>query len=104
MPNPEIQSLLRERIDDLSTRLLIGDTGVPASGGDPEDFLAALVEIARQAGDAGYGEAARVAQELSDGAPEMALLQDGLVRLQQALADTGSNSGPKLPAPVQAQA
>ena len=37
MPNPGIQSLLRERIDDLSTRLLIGDAG-------PEILLAAFTE------------------------------------------------------------
>jgi two-component system chemotaxis sensor kinase CheA len=99
MPNTETESLLRERIDDLSTRLLIGDTCPGASGGVPEQFLAVLAELAREASDAGYGEAARVAQELSAsferapaGPAAMTELQEGLSRLQQALGDAGGGS------------
>jgi hypothetical protein len=53
---------LREQIDDLSTRLLMGELGEAASrGGGP---LVALAQIGRQAQDAGYEEAARAAAQL----------------------------------------
>ncbi len=87
MPNPEIVPLLRERIDDLSTRLLIGGEGAGASSADPKSVLAALAELGRQAGDAGYSEAARIAAELSSGAPASEDLHEGLTRLQQALSE-----------------
>jgi two-component system, chemotaxis family, sensor kinase CheA len=104
MPNPETESLLRERIDDLSTRLLLNEPASEALGGGPETFLAALAELSRQAGDAGYVEAARIAGELSAGPPVVAQLQDGLARLQQALVDAGSGPVPALPAPERLQA
>ncbi len=104
MPNPEIESLLRERIDDLSTRLLIEEPGPEALGGGPGTFLAVLAELGRQAGDAGYGEAARVAQELSEGQPLVAQLQEGLARLQQALSDGASDAAPAPPVPERLQA
>ncbi len=104
MPNPEIESLLRERIDDLSTRLLIEEPGPEALGGGPGTFLAVLAELGRQAGDAGYGEAARVAQELSEGQPLVAQLQEGLARLQQALSDGARDAAPAPPAPERPQA
>ena len=66
MPNLETESLLRERIDDLSTRLLIEAPDGKASGDRAAAFADALAELARQAEEAGYGEAARVATELSD--------------------------------------
>jgi two-component system chemotaxis sensor kinase CheA len=87
MPNQEKESDLRERIDDLSTRLLIGVSGPRSPGGSLKRFKAALADLARQAGDAGYGEAARIAQELSAGRPAMSRLQEGLVRLQQAVSE-----------------
>ena len=104
MPNPEIESLLRERIDDLSTRLLIEEADPEASGGSPETFLAALAELGRQAGDAGYVEAARIAGEVSAGPPVVAQLQEGLARLQQALADGASDAAPAPPASERPQA
>src|SRR5208283_712593 len=104
MPNPETESLLRERIDDLSTRLLIGDTCPGTSGGGPETFLAALAELGRQAGDAGYVEASRIAGELSAGPPVVAQLQEGLARLQQALSDGASDAAPAPPASERPQA
>ena len=94
MPNPEMESLLRERIDDLSTRLLIEGPGAEASAGGSQTFQAALAELAKQAGDAGYGGAARIARELSASPSVAADLQDGLARLQQALSE-----GPGDPAP-----
>lgn len=97
MPNPEIEPLLRERIDDLSTRLLLGDVGPGACG--PETFLADLAQLARDAGDAGFGEAARIAGELSAGPLLVAQLKEGLVQLQQVLANAGTDPGPKSPAP-----
>ena len=102
MPNPKTESLLRERIDDLSTRLLIRDTGPGAAVAGPEDFLAAFAELARQVAGAGYGAAARAVQELSHGTPTMAQFQEGLARLQRALTDTGSHIEPESPAPAQA--
>ncbi len=103
MPNPEIESLLRERIDDLSTRLLIEEPGLEALGGGPAPYLAALAEIGRQAAEAGYGEAARIAGELAAGPPAVAQIQGGLVRLQQALSDAAAAASPAPPANSLAQ-
>ena len=94
MPNPETESLLRERIDELATRLLIGDACPEAPGGDPKPFLDKLAAFAREACDAGYDEVARVAQELSAsferaaaGPGSTTQLWEGLSRLQQAFGD-----------------
>ncbi len=87
MPNPEIVPLLQEQIDDLSTRLLIGDAGDGAADASPDGVLATLAELSRQAEDAGYPEAARIAVELAAGAPASGQLREGLARLQQALSD-----------------
>jgi two-component system chemotaxis sensor kinase CheA len=103
MPNPEIESLLRERIDDLATRLLIEEPGPEAWGGGPETFLGPLAELGRQAGEAGYGEAARIAGELSAGPPVVARLQEGLARLQQALSEPLTDAAPSPPAPERVQ-
>src|ERR1700690_3273473 len=81
MPNPEIESLLRDRIDDLSP-------------GSPQPFQAALAELGRQAGEAGYGGAARIAGELSASPPLTADLQEGLAPLQQALSDGPGDAAP----------
>jgi hypothetical protein len=72
---PEAGAGLRECLDDLATRLIL-------DGGDrlPE-LAAALAQLARQAGGAGYVEAARIAGELSAGPPVVAQLQEGLARL-----------------------
>ena len=86
MRNPEAESLLREQIDDLSTRLLIEGPGPQDSGSGPGSFLTALAEFGRQAAEAGYGEAASLVDELSAGPLAAARLQEGLVRLQQALS------------------
>jgi len=104
MPNPETESLLRERIDDLSTRLLIEGPGLEAVGGGAETFLTEIAKLGSQAGDAGYGGAARIASELSAGPPVLARLQDGLARLQRALSDPASAAAPALPASQQAPA
>ncbi len=103
MLNAETESLLRDRIDDLSTRLLI--EGTEAFGDGPEHFQAALAELASKAGDAGYGEAAKIAGDLcanlaGDAAapPAMHRLQAGLVQLQQALSNAASDSGATLAA------
>ncbi len=97
MPNPEMESLLRERIDDLSTRLMIEGPGAEAPGGGSQTFQAALAELARQAGDAGFGGAARIAGELSASPPVAAELREGLTRLQQALSE---GPGEVAPAPA----
>jgi two-component system, chemotaxis family, sensor kinase CheA len=96
MPNPETESLLRERIDELATRLLIRDACSEASGCDPKQLLAELAKFAQEACDAGYDEAARVAEELSASigrAPTwpatMTQLQGGLARLQQTIGAGG---------------
>ncbi|MGA8580142.1 MAG: chemotaxis protein CheW [Bryobacteraceae bacterium] len=82
----------------LATQLILG-------GSDrlPE-LAAALAQLARQAGDAGYSEAARVAQELSEGPPLVAQLQEGLARLQQALSDGARDAAPAPPALERPQA
>ena len=67
MPISETETLLRERIDDLSTRLLIEGADQEEPGDGATAFVEALAALARQASDAGYGEAARVANELSAG-------------------------------------
>jgi len=105
LPNPEIESLLRERIDDLSTQLLMAEPG-DTSGSGLETFLTSLAQISVQAGAAGYGEAARVAGDLAltcKAGPTC--LQEGLVRLQEALtasvAQPGAGaSGEEVPRPV----
>src|SRR5947199_4897566 len=86
MPTLETESLLRERIDDLSTQMLIAASDGQASGGCPDTFPAALAELARQAAAFGYPEAARIAAELSAGPPAASQIQNGLARLQQALS------------------
>jgi two-component system chemotaxis sensor kinase CheA len=100
MPNPEMESLLRERIDDLSTRLLIEGPGTEAQGDGSDNFLAALAELGRQAGAAGYSGAARIAGALAAGPPVAADLQEGLARLQQALSDGARDSAPAPAAPA----
>jgi len=100
MPNPEMESLLRERIDDLSTRLMIEGPGAEASGDGSPTFQAALAELAKQAGDAGYGGAARIAGELSASPPVAAELQEGLARLQQALSEGPGGVAPAPAAPA----
>ena len=102
MPNPEMESLLRERIDDLSTRLMIEGPGAEASGKGSRTFQAALEELARQAGEAGYGGAARIAGELSASPP--AELREGLARLQQALSEGPSHVAPAPAAPERPKA
>src|SRR5271169_3614851 len=101
MPNPEMESLLRERIDDLSTRLLIEG---PGADGGSETFQAALAELSRQAGGAGYRLAARIAGELSASPPLAAELQEGLARLQQALSEDAGGGGPAPAAPERPKA
>lgn len=86
MPNPDILPRLREQIDDLSTRLLLRDTGPEATSKSSDDVLDALAELSRHADDAGYPEAARIAVELAAGSPPPGQLQEGLARLQQALS------------------
>src|ERR1022692_994593 len=56
MASIEVDQLLRERIDDLSTRLLMGDLGREAAGSGMEQFLAALAEIGERAREVGYDE------------------------------------------------
>ncbi|MCC6362021.1 MAG: chemotaxis protein CheA [Bryobacterales bacterium] len=89
MPNPEAESLLRERIDELTTRLLISNAAGVESGSD--QFFALLAELTLQAREAGYGEVADVARQLhSTGEEKEGLadrLRDGLARIQQALED-----------------
>ena len=101
MPNPEAESLLRERIDDLSMRLLMAE---PDSIGPEEGlkaFQTALAELGRQAAEAGYGEAARVAQRLAGESRTPAQLQKGLARLQQAVAEGSAGGGNGPPPPVE---
>lgn len=107
MPNSETESILRERIDDLSTQLLMGVPGQRDSDGGLKPFLAALAELGQQAREAGYGEAARIAVELSSsleadpsGLPVEARLQEGLARLQEALAPAHGDSAKKSDPPA----
>ena len=102
MPNPEVESLLRERIDDLSTCLLMTDPGETGNA-HPEVVLAALAQISGQADASGYGETARIANDLavafeqgSESQTSLAELQEGLTRLQEALAcpPAGLRAGP----------
>jgi two-component system chemotaxis sensor kinase CheA len=109
MPKPETESLLRERIDELSTQLLMTPPG-DASGKDLNAFLAALAQISCQAGDAGYEEAARVASELSAALEQVAAsesslaqLQEGLGRLQQALTGATGDPSREDPCPASPQ-
>src|SRR5580765_2675363 len=105
MPNLETESLLRERIDDLATQLLLAASG-GEDAGCAGTFPAALAELARHAADAGYSEAARIAAELSAALPATPQLQDGLARLERALsAGQGDSAGTSPPlAPPQAVA
>ena len=93
MSNLETESLLRERIDDLSTQMLIAASDAEASRGWPETFPAALAELARQATASGYPEAARIAAELAAGLPAAPQLQEGLARLQKALSGEPRRAG-----------
>src|SRR5947199_4967849 len=92
MSNLQTESLLRERIDDLSTQMLIAASDGEGSGGCAETFPAALADLARQAAASGYPEAARIAAELAAGLPAAPQLQEGLARLQKALS--GSPAAP----------
>jgi two-component system chemotaxis sensor kinase CheA len=91
MRNPEIELLLREQIDDLSTRLLMAEPDGEASGDWQTPFLTAFGQLARQAGEAGYDEAALIAAGLSAGGCPLAEFEEGLARLQQAVTDAGAN-------------
>jgi len=93
---PEAGVGLRQCVDDLAMQLILG-----GSGDDRLPELAAtLAQIGRQSGEAGYGEAARVARELSASlsadlaGPVAAQLQEGLARLQQALSGSGLEPEP----------
>jgi two-component system chemotaxis sensor kinase CheA len=93
MPNPEAESLLRERIDELTTRLLISDPA--GEGSSSEQFFASLAELALEAREAGYGEVANAAHQLHSTREEKEgsladRLRDGLARIQQALDDAQS--------------
>jgi len=92
MPNRETESLLRERIDDLSTRLLMEAPDGEPSG--PATFADALAEMAGHANDAGYFEAARIATELSVAGGDAGSLEEGLARLQQALSAETTGAAP----------
>ncbi|MBV6432787.1 MAG: hypothetical protein IANPNBLG_02931 [Bryobacteraceae bacterium] len=88
MPNPEAESLLRERIDELTTRLLMSGAAEEKDG--PGQFFTLLAELASQAREAGYREAAEAAQQLCaaplEGAESIAdRLREGLARIQHAL-------------------
>ncbi|MCC6391422.1 MAG: chemotaxis protein CheA [Bryobacterales bacterium] len=103
MPNPEAESLLRERIDELTTRLLISDAEGQGSGS--EQFFALLAELALQARKAGYGEVANVAYQLHSTREEKQestadRLRDGLERIQQALEEARSAAAAPAPAPA----
>jgi two-component system chemotaxis sensor kinase CheA len=107
MPNPETEALFKERLDDLSMRMLIEEPSAEGQGGS-EQLLSALAELARQAAEAGYGDAAGVFHDSSVCAPADAALsrreqlQAGLVRLQQALSNGASGATAK-PGPVDSQ-
>ena len=88
MPNPETEALLRDRIDDLSTQLMLSD---PDSAGDSlTGFLSSLSQLATQASDAGYGEAARVAGELCAGKPCWKTRKTGFVYRDKLLTPDGA--------------
>lgn len=114
MPNAEITALLRERIDNLNTRLLIGELSEMAevsgtsAGAGPESFFAALADLGRHAAAGGYKEAGRIAAELAVRAPsdgdaealEMRL-REGLALLQEAIAAAAASSRTaNIPQPV----
>ena len=91
MPNSEIESLFLERIDDLSTQLLMHGAD-PASGPELEAFLASLAKLSTEAGSAGYMDVARIAGDLSIcpktvGDCAANHLREGLGRLQQAVSN-----------------
>src|SRR5436190_1640598 len=104
MPNLETESLLRERIDDLSTLILIAASDAEAPAACPRTFPAALAELACQAAAFGYPEAARIAAELSAGPYAASEIQDGLARLQQALSAAAREPAEISPAPERPQA
>lgn len=66
-------------------------------------FQTALAELGRQAGEAGYDEAARIARRLAAESLAPAQLQEGLARLQQVVADSADNAagGSGAPPPVE---
>ncbi|MCC6341827.1 MAG: chemotaxis protein CheA [Bryobacterales bacterium] len=90
MPNPDAESLLRERIDELATRLLV--SGAIEEQDGPGEFFTLLAGLASQAREAGYGEAADAAQQLCaapEGTESIAdRLREGLARIQRALEAT----------------
>jgi len=101
MSNPEAESLLRERIDELTTRLLISDAAGERSGADR--FFALLAELAFEARKAGYAEAADVAAGLHSTREEEQgsaadRLRDGLARIQQALENEPGEAAAPVPA------
>ncbi len=88
MPISEIESLLRERIDDLSTQLLMTE---PDDDSGLEPFPAMFAQLSLEAGAAGYVDAERIAREMSTIAdtPGNSIadrLREGLTRLQAALS------------------
>ena len=102
MPSPEVTSRLQERIDELSTRLLLGEYGQGVASAGVAELLATLAELGQQAQQGGYAEAARIAGELPTrlaGALSREQLRsqlgEGLAMLQRAISEAGSETSPK---------
>jgi two-component system, chemotaxis family, sensor kinase CheA len=90
-------SRLRERIDDLATRVLLADAGAGCATAGLEGLCAALARIGEGAGEAGCEETARLARGLAGTARSPDALREGIMRLQQALEE---DAGRPAPAPT----
>lgn len=82
--------VLRERVDELATRFVLGDT-------DGEQWAALLAGVRQQAETAGRPDVARIAVESLEGLPEAAdaggleaHFSASIARMQQALAEGGA--------------
>ena len=92
-----IPDILRERIDELAAKLIVGDT-------DGQQWAALLEGVCREAETAGRGDVARIATESlaelpkrkKDGHEE--LFSASVARMQQALSDHGAKVETPTPA------
>ena len=86
--------IVRERVDELAAKLVVGDT-------DGEQWAALLEGVCREAETAGRPDVARIATESLAALPKPdlgtdleAFFSSSIARMQQALSEGGAETGP----------
>jgi two-component system chemotaxis sensor kinase CheA len=98
MPIAETESALLERIDDLSTRILIDGPSQENGGACPRHVQSGLAELAELTRRSGYTDLAAIADDLSTGDAALDEVQAGLERLREAIQNSGGRLSSEPPA------